>query len=66
VPGERRTAEEIRGKIESEREQLSTALDDLRRSLHERRRLAGAAGATAAAGLALAAALKVARRFRRR
>jgi hypothetical protein len=63
VPTERRTAEEIRSEIASEREQLATALEDLRRSLHERSRLAGAA---AAAGLAAAAALRIARRFRRR
>jgi hypothetical protein len=65
VPGEGRTAEEIRREIVSEREQLATALDDLRRSLHERRRSAGAVGTAAAVGLAVAAATRVARRFRR-
>jgi hypothetical protein len=66
VPTERRTAEEISREIAGEREQLATALDDLRRSLRERRRTAGVVGTAGTAGLAAAAAIAVARRFRRR
>jgi hypothetical protein len=66
VPTDRRTAEEIRREIAGEREQLAAALDDLRRSLRERRRTAGAVGTAGTAGLAVAAVVAVARRFRRR
>lgn len=65
MPAEHRAAEEIRREIAGEREQLVTALDELRRSVHERRRAAGAVAAAAATGVAVAAAVAVARRFGR-
>jgi len=64
VQAERRTIEEIRGEIASEREQLEHALVDLRRGIDRKRKPAVALGSLLAAGLATALAVKVARRIR--
>jgi hypothetical protein len=56
VQDERRTESEIRAEIAAEREQLTTALADLRNGFDERRKLAAALGGMVATGLAVAAA----------
>jgi hypothetical protein len=64
VVPERRTDIEIRGEMASEREELDQALADLRAGIESKRRVATAAAALAAAGLAAVASIKVARRLR--
>ncbi len=64
MPGDRRTEEEIRREIATERDQLADALADLREGIDEKRRPAVAAAGALAAGLAAIAAVKVVRRFR--
>jgi hypothetical protein len=63
VPADRRTEEEIRSEIATEREQLAEALADLRGSMKAKRRPAAVVGGALAAGLAAAAVLRVARRL---
>ena len=58
-----RTDEQIRSDIATEREQLVLALGDLRNGVRAKRRLAVAAGTLVATGLAIAASLRIARRF---
>ena len=58
-----RTDEQIRSDIAAEREQLVLALGDLRDNVRAKRRLAVAAGALVTTGLAIAASLRIARRF---
>jgi len=64
VAGERRTEEEIRREIASEREELASALADLRQGVDAKRRLAVVVGGTLTAALATVAALQLGRRFR--
>jgi hypothetical protein len=64
VPAEQRTDEQILREIAAEREQLATALADLRAGVYEKRRLAAALGGAAASVLAALAALSLARRLR--
>ena len=66
MPGERRTDEQIRSEIATERELLADSLDDLRAGVAEKRRLAIAAAAAVGAGVATAAAVKIALHFRHR
>lgn len=66
VTDERRSEEEIRREIESERDQLADALSDLKAGIDEKRKPAARAGGAIAAGLALVTALRLVRRFRRR
>lgn len=61
MPGERRTEEEIRRELTTEREELVDAFADLREGIYEKRRLAAAVGGALAAGLAAMAAMKVIR-----
>lgn len=65
MPVERRTTEEIRREIATEREQLVAALADLRKALEAKRRPAAAAGGLLATGLVAAVTAKAVRRFRR-
>lgn len=64
MPAERRTEEEIRRDITTEREHLAEALADLRDGIHAKRRPAAVVGGALAAGLAAAAAAKIARRIK--
>jgi len=65
VPGEhRRTDEQIRREITTEREQLANALVDLRAGVYEKRRLAAAVAGALAAGFVTAAGVAVVRRLR--
>jgi len=64
VPGDRRTVEEIRREIATEREQLVDALADLREGIGEKSRLAAVVGGALAVGLAAAAAVWVVRRLK--
>ncbi len=64
MPGDRRTIEEIRREITTEREQLVDALADLRKGIAAKSRLAAVVGAALAVGLAAAAAVTVARRLK--
>jgi len=66
VPAERRTIEEIRGEIASERQQLERALADLRKGLEAKRKPAKRVAGSLAAGLAALVTVKAARRFRGR
>jgi hypothetical protein len=66
VPGDRRTVEEIRREITTEREQLVNALADLREGIAAKSRLAAVVGAALAVGLAAAAAVTVVRRLKRK
>jgi hypothetical protein len=61
VEGDRRTEEEIRREIATEREQLASALADLRQGITAKRRLAVLALAALAAMLAVVVAVKVIR-----
>lgn len=61
---DRRTEAEIRREIASEREELASALADLRHGVDEKRKLAAVVGGTLTAALATVAALRVSRRFR--
>ncbi len=64
MPGDRRTVEEIRREITTEREQLVDALADLREGIHAKSRLAAVVGAALAVGLAAAAVVTVVRRLK--
>ncbi len=64
MPGDRRTVEEIRREIATEREQLVDALADLREGIGEKSRLAAVVGGALAVGLAAAAAVWVVRRLK--
>jgi hypothetical protein len=63
VTDERRTEEEIRGEIASEREQLTDALGDLRASIDAKRRPVAVAVGALAAGLATLSVAKILRRL---
>ena len=65
MAAERRSIEEIRAEIASERGQLELALADLRRALEAKRRPAAAAGGLLVTGLLAAVTAKTVRRFRR-
>lgn len=60
----RRTDEQIRREITTEREQLANALVDLRVGLYEKRKLAAAVAGALAAGFVTAAGVAVVRRLR--
>ena len=64
MPGDRRTVEEIRREIATEREQLVDALADLREGIAAKCRLAAVVGAALAVGLAAATAVTVVRRLK--
>lgn len=64
MPGERRTEEEIRRELTTEREGLADALAELRESVAAKRRPAAVVGGALAAGLAALTAMKVHRRHR--
>lgn len=64
MPGDRRTVEEIRREITTEREQLVDALADLREGIDEKSRLATVVGGALAVGLAAATAVTVVRRLK--
>ncbi len=66
MPAERRTVEQIRLDMASERAQLERALADLRAGLEARRKPATRAGGLLAAGLAALVTVKTARRIRGR
>ena len=61
---DQRTDADIRSEISAERERLVDALTDLREGIAAKRRLAATVGAVAAAALATATSVKIARRFR--
>jgi hypothetical protein len=64
VPAEHRSEEQIQGEITTEREQLVSAMADLRDDLDAQRRTAEIVGGAVAAGIAALAALKAIRHFR--
>ncbi len=64
MPGERRSEQEIRREIASEREQLADAIADLRKGIDGKRRVAAVVGGVTAAAFAAAAVLTFARRLR--
>ncbi len=64
MTSERRSDEQIRGEIASEREQLAGAVADLRAGVDGKRRLVTFAGAVVAAAIATRAATRVARKLR--
>lgn len=64
MPGDRRTVEEIRREITTERDQLVDALADLREGIDEKSRLATVVGGALAVGLAAATAVTVVRRLK--
>ncbi|HEU5263298.1 MAG TPA: hypothetical protein VFU34_01575 [Gaiellaceae bacterium] len=64
MASERRSEEEIRREIASEREELVRAFADLRKSVESKRRAAAVAAGTIAAGLAASAAIKAMRRVK--
>ena len=66
MPAEKRTVEEIRGEIASERAQLERALVDLRAGLEAKRKPATRVAGSLAAGLAALVTVKTIRRFRDR
>lgn len=66
MPGEKRTVQEIRGEIASERAELQRALGDLRAGLEARRKPAKRVAGSVAAGLAALVTVKAARRLRGR
>lgn len=66
MPAEKRTVEDIRGDIASERAQLERALTDLRAGIEAKRKPAARAGGLLAAGLAALVTVKTARRLRGR
>jgi Tfp pilus assembly protein FimV len=66
VPAERRTVEEIRGEMASERAQLERALLDLRAGLEAKRKPAARLAGSLVAGLATLVTVKTVRRFRGR
>ena len=64
MASERRSEEEIRREIASEREELVRALADLRKSVESKRRAAAVAAGTIAAGLAASGAIEAMRRVK--
>ncbi|MGH3135832.1 MAG: hypothetical protein ACRDPV_04995 [Gaiellaceae bacterium] len=64
MASERRSEEEIRREIASERDELVRALADLRKSVESKRRVAAVAAGTIAAGLTASAAIKAMRRMK--
>jgi hypothetical protein len=66
VPGKRRSAEEIRLEIASEREQLEVALADLRKGVDATRRPASLLAGALAVTLATLMVVKASRRLRGR
>lgn len=64
MPAERRTTEEIRREIASERDQLVEALAELRKALEVKRKPAARVGGLLATGLAAFVTAKAVRRFR--
>jgi hypothetical protein len=64
VPAERRTDQDIRGEIATEREQLVEALADLRQSIDDKRRPAAVVGGALAAAVTAGVLVKIAQRFR--
>jgi hypothetical protein len=64
VAAERRTEEDIRREIASEREQLAVALGDLRQGVKAKKRVASVVAGALAAGLMAVAVSKLARRVR--
>jgi len=66
VPDEpRRTDAEIRGEIATEREQLVTALGDLRAGVESKKKVAGVVAGAAAAAMTAATVATIVRRLRR-
>ena len=65
MPAERPSEAELRGEITSEREQLVSAIADLREGINAQRKTAEIVGAVVATGLAAITALKVIHRLRR-
>lgn len=64
MPAERRTDQQIRLEIATEREQLASALADLRAGIDEKRKLAAVVGGVVVAGVAAAAAVTAVRRLK--
>ena len=64
MASERRSEEEIRREIASEREELVRALADLRMSVESKRKVATVVAGTIAAGLTASAAIKAMRRMK--
>jgi len=64
MPADRRTDEEIRTEIATEREKLAGAVADLRAGIDTRARQAAVVGAALATGLVVAKAVKVVLRRR--
>jgi hypothetical protein len=64
VPAERRTDQDIRGEIATEREQLVEAVADLRRSIDDKRKPAAVVGGVLAAAVTAGVLVKIAQRFR--
>ena len=64
MAAEQRTDADIRSEIAVERDQLETALADLREGIAAKRRIATAIGTLVATGVAAVVSVKVARRFR--
>ena len=60
----RRTNVEIRGDIATEREQLVTAIDDLRAGVESKKKLAAGAAAALGAGVFALTVAKIVRRVR--
>ena len=65
MPAERRTDEQIRGEIATEREQLVAAIGDLREDVAAKKKIAVAAAAAVGAGVAAAAVVSIVRRLTR-
>ena len=62
MPAERRSDEQIRSEIATEREALADSLDDLRASIAEKKKLAAVSAAAIGAGVAAAAVVSIVRR----
>ena len=65
MPAERRTEAQLRGEITTEREQLVSAIADLREGINAQRKTAEIVGAVVATGVAAITALKVIHKLRR-
>ena len=64
MPADRRTEEEIRREITTERAELADALADLREGVYEKRRLATVVGGGLAAAIAAMTAVRIVRRLK--
>lgn len=62
MPAEKRTEEDIRREIAGEREQLVSAIADLRQGVAAKRKAAGVVGGAVATGLVALVATRIARR----